>query len=76
VSTHLRDPGWRVSICHPGNPLAALSGRPEGDMVAVSTLVGMRMWYSPCPFVALFGPHAMSDLSPECAPKQVATAVS
>jgi hypothetical protein len=31
-----------ASICHPGNPLAALSGRPEGDLAAVSTLVGLR----------------------------------
>ena len=25
------------------------------------------------PFLALFGPHAMSDLSPECAPKRTST---
>src|ERR1700694_3732054 len=30
-----------ASICHPGNPLAAVSGRPEGDLAAVSTLVGV-----------------------------------
>jgi len=24
----------------------------------------------PCLFMALFGPHAMADLSPECAPKR------
>ena len=23
-----------------------------------------------CPLLALFGPHEMSDLSPECAPKR------
>jgi hypothetical protein len=43
-----------ASICHPGNPLAALSARPEGDLAAVSTLMGLRgTLSSPCPLLGI-----------------------
>ena len=78
---HALPPRWAVAIARAaGTSYLTMLHPYVGDLSSPSVMLSLKSrvvdWHTrkvrraPLPVLALFGPHAMSDLSPECAPKR------